>query len=70
MVGRAIDVFQAVPVAMGGHANDQNILTGTAVSIERRVERSAEDKAKKLIAFVRCVQLSVNFFVSGYFAKR
>ena len=69
MVGRAIDVFQAVPVAMGGHANDQNTLTGTAVSTERSVERSAEDKAKKLIAFVRCVQLSVNFFVSGYFGK-
>lgn len=51
-MGRLIDVVEAVPVAMGGHAHDLNTATESAMSTELREERHTEVMAKKFIAFV------------------
>lgn len=53
IVGRLIDVVEAVPVAMGGHAHDLNTATESAMSTELREERHTEVMAKKFIAFVQ-----------------
>jgi len=45
---------------MGGYPQDQNM--ETTVSTERHVERAADVRAKKLVAFV-CVQSCDGFFV-------